>query len=167
MKQWYVVHTQPQAERKALQHLVRQGFGVYLPQYLRRRRHARRVDWVRQPLFPRYLFVTFDHAMTRWRSINSTTGVSHLVCHGNTPAPMPEGVVEDIRAREDADGIVPLGRRDDWSPGDPVRILEGPMYDQVGLFECHSDEERVILLMNLLGRQVRVRVPVGAIRAYA
>ena len=43
---WYVVQTQPHAETKASLHLVRQGFATYLPRYLKRRRHARRVDTV-------------------------------------------------------------------------------------------------------------------------
>jgi hypothetical protein len=30
---WYVVQTQPNAERKALVHLERQGFATYLPRY--------------------------------------------------------------------------------------------------------------------------------------
>ena len=33
---------------------------TYLPRYLKRRRHARRVDIVAAPLFPRYLFVAID-----------------------------------------------------------------------------------------------------------
>ena len=76
---WYVAHTQPHAENKAAVHLGRQGFVTYLPRYLKRRRHARRVDVVSAPLFPRYLFVQIDTAVQRWRSIYSTFGVSQLV----------------------------------------------------------------------------------------
>ena len=59
---WYAVHTHAGAETKAVWHLENQGFSVYLPRYLRRRRHARKVDWVPTPLFPRYLFVFMDVA---------------------------------------------------------------------------------------------------------
>jgi transcription antitermination factor NusG len=57
---WYVVQTQAGAEHKAVMHLARQGFKTYLPRYLKRRRHARRIDVVAVPLFPRYLFVEID-----------------------------------------------------------------------------------------------------------
>ena len=40
---WYVVQTQPHAESKAMGHLIRQGFAAYLPRYLKRRRHARKI----------------------------------------------------------------------------------------------------------------------------
>jgi hypothetical protein len=49
----YVAHTQVHGEPKAAADLSRQGFKVYLPGYLRRRRHARRVEIVPGPLFPR------------------------------------------------------------------------------------------------------------------
>ena len=65
---WYVVQTQAHAETKACWHLARQGFETYLPRYLKRRRHARRVEMVQAPLFPRYLFVVIDIATQRWRS---------------------------------------------------------------------------------------------------
>ena len=43
---WYVVQTHAIAEMKASMHLGRQGFEVYLPRFLKRRRHARRVEIV-------------------------------------------------------------------------------------------------------------------------
>jgi len=165
MKSWYVAETQPRAEAKALWHLERQGFAAYLPQYRRRRRHARRTDWVRAPLFPRYLFVEIDVARAAWRAIRSTVGVARLVCNGEIPAPVPAGVVEDIRGREGADGLVampPSFRR-----GEKVRIVGGAFADQVGLFECATDEERVILLLDLLGRRMRIAVPIDAVASYA
>ena len=61
---------------------------TYLPRYLKRRRHARRIDIVAAPLFPRYLFRRNRHGVQRWRSIYSTVGVSRLVCNGDYPAPV-------------------------------------------------------------------------------
>ena len=67
------------------------GFETYLPRYEKRRRHARRVETVAAPLFPRYLFVAIDLASQRWRSIHSTIGVSRLVCNGEDPAVLADG----------------------------------------------------------------------------
>jgi transcriptional antiterminator RfaH len=64
---WYVVHTH--AKAKAAAHLVRQGYSIHPPRYLRHHRHTRRVDTVARPLFPRYLFVTIDRLAHRWRAI--------------------------------------------------------------------------------------------------
>ena len=61
----------------------RQGYETYLPRYLKRRRHARKVDFAAKPLFPRYMFVAIDMATQRWRSVQSTIGVSRLVTNGD------------------------------------------------------------------------------------
>src|ERR1700753_504542 len=90
---WYVVQTQANGEAKAAEHLRRQGYEIYLPRYLKRRRHARKVDFVAKPLFPRYMFVAVDVATQSWRSIQSTAGVSRLVTNGDGPASVPEDVL--------------------------------------------------------------------------
>ncbi len=112
---WYVVQTQANAENKAVAHLRRQGFATYLPRYLKRRRHARRVDTVAAPLFPRYLFVEIDMAIQRWRSIYSTVGVSRLVCNGDCPVPVPDAVISSLRSRENASGFVQFDQRPKFS----------------------------------------------------
>src|ERR1700748_3893275 len=105
---WYVVQTQANGEAKAAEHLLRQGYEIYLPRYLKRRRHARKVDLVPRPLFPRYMFVAIDMATQRWRSIQPTFGVSKLVTNGDERAVVPDGVVPALKAREDARGFVRL-----------------------------------------------------------
>ncbi|MHC8508099.1 MAG: transcription termination/antitermination protein NusG [Rhodospirillales bacterium] len=154
MMRWYAVHTHAGAELKALMHLEQQGFQAYLPRYLRRRSHARRVTWSPSPLFPRYLFAAMDLGAQRWRAVNSTIGVSRLVTQGDAPAPAPEGVVEALRAHENAEGVIDFKTR--FKKGDRVIITEGPFMDRVGLLENMPDDHRVIVLLDLLGRETRV-----------
>jgi transcriptional antiterminator RfaH len=165
MQRWYVVQSQPNAERKAIAHLERQGFVTYLPRYLKRRRHARRVEIVSAPLFPRYLFVGIDLGEQRWRSIFSTVGVSRLVCNGDTPTPIADQVIETLRAREDAEGYVRLERRPNFQAGDRVRVLDGVFADALGLYEGMRDSDRVAILLDLLGRKVRVTVDIESVAA--
>src|SRR5207302_5071932 len=122
---WYVVQTQVNGEAKAAQNLQRQDHEIYLPRYLKRRRHARKVDLMAKPLFPRYMFVAIDMATQRWRSIQSTFGVSRLVTNGDDPAMVPEGVVHALKAREDDKGFVRLDNKPAFAPGDKVRVLAG------------------------------------------
>ena len=155
---WYVVQTQTHAERKAAHYLERQGFPTYLPRYLKRRRHARKVETVPAPLFPRYLFVSIDMSKQRWRSINSTIGVSRLVCNGDIPAAVPPPVIVKLRERQQADGYIRLDQRPVFSTGDKVRILDVAFESCFGLFEKTTDTERVAILLDLLGRKVRIFV---------
>lgn len=156
---WYAVLTQARSEAKALHNLHRQGYEAYLPQFLRIRRHARRVDRVPAPLFPRYLFVRMDPERTQWRPIRSTFGVVDIVCHRGGPVPVPKGVVEDIREREADDGYIVLRSPSEFTRGEPVRVVAGALADCIGLFDCVCDEDRVALLLDMLGRAVRIEVP--------
>src|SRR5579864_6556089 len=122
---WYVVQTHVNGEAKAAQHLLRQGYEIYLPRYLKRRRHARKIDFVAKPLFPRYTFVAIDTATQRWRAIQSTQGVSHLVCNGDQPAAVPDGVLGALKAREDGRGFVRMEGKPMFARGDRVRVLAG------------------------------------------
>lgn len=153
---WYVVHTQVHAEVKAAAHLERQGYSIYLPRYLKRRRHARRIETIAAPLFPRYLFVAIDRMTQRWRSILSTVGVTHLVRYGDEPVAVPAGIVDALRGREDERGLIRLDFRPRFAPGDKVRVVDGVFSECLGLFEGIADCERVAILLELLGRKVRV-----------
>jgi transcriptional antiterminator RfaH len=162
---WYVVQTQVNGEAKAAQNLLRQGYEIYLPRYLKRRRHARKVDFTAKPLFPRYMFVAIDMATQRWRSIQSTFGVSRLVANGDDPAMVPEGVVHALRAREDDKGFVRLDGKPTFAPGDRVRVLAGAFMDNAGLFNGLADHDRVLILLDMLGRKVRVLLDADMVAA--
>jgi len=153
---WFVVHTQPHAEAKATLHLHRQGFEIYFPRYLKRRRHARKIETVAAPLFPRYVFVAVDISAQRWRSIYSTVGVARLVCNGDEPTAVPDGIVEALRSREDDGGFIKLAYRPPFRPGEKVRVLDGAFSSCLGLFEGMAERERIAILLDLLGRKVRV-----------
>ncbi len=153
---WFVAHTHPHAEGKASAHLVRQGFKIYLPRYLKRRRHARKVEIVPVPLFPRYVFVAVDLAAQRWRSIYSTTGVARLVGQDSEPTAVPDGIVEALKRCEGADGFIKLADRPRFHAGDKVRVHDGAFASCVGLYEGVADHERIAILLDLLGRKVRV-----------
>jgi transcriptional antiterminator RfaH len=162
---WYVVQTQVNGEAKAAQNLLRQGYKVYLPRYLKRRRHARKTDFTAKPLFPRYMFVAIDMATQRWRSIQSTFGVSRLLTNGDDPATVPDGVVQALKAREDQKCFVRMDFRPTFAHGDKVLVLAGAFMDNAGLFDGMADHDRVSILLDMLGRKVRVSLDADMVAA--
>ena len=164
---WCAIHTHARAEDKAAHHLRRQGFTVFLPKYLKQRKHARRIDWVKAPLFSRYLFVAVDPMVTPWRAILSTVGVADMIRFGDRPAEVPSAIIDEIRARQDERGLVTQHTGGTLTKGDRVQIIAGPFNELDGLFECTDDDKRTTILLSLMGRQVRVRVPTEAVYAAA
>ncbi|HEX6960176.1 MAG TPA: transcription termination/antitermination NusG family protein [Ferrovibrio sp.] len=163
---WFAVHTQPHKEALAAQHLRNQNFEVYLPRYQKMRRHAGKAEIVAAPLFPRYLFAGIDLETQRWRSVNGTRGVVGLVMlgGGDKPIPVPEPVIAEIRAREGEDGFIRLNPPQ-FRRGQTLRIVDGPMADTQALFEEAVDGNRAILLVSLLGRLVRTKMPLKLVEA--
>jgi len=167
MERWYVVRTHTHCEAKAKANLQRQGFEVYLPQYTKTRRYARKVENVRAPLFPRYLFVRMDLTAHRWRAVHSSIGVSQLICNGDEPTPVAQGIVSQIKSREDDDGLVVVARQASFKKGQKVLVQAGPFAHMDGVFDCADDKQRVFVFLELLGRITRARIPEGAIQAVA
>jgi transcriptional antiterminator RfaH len=136
---------------------------VLLPRYLKRRSHARKVDYVPAPLFPRYVFVSFDVNAVGWRVIRSTRGVIDLVRDNTAPIAVPTVIIEEVRMRQDNDGFVVLGKHLNLQRGSRIRIGDGPFINYEALFESFRDDNRVLVLLSLLGRSVYVDVPIRAV----
>jgi transcriptional antiterminator RfaH len=163
MAEWIVAHCHANAEMKAEAHLKRQGFEVYLPKYKTMRRHARRIETVIRSLFPRYLFIEFNANSTHWRPICSTVGVSHLLTAGERPLVAPSLVIEQLRQREDDSGLFSGAGGNPFQKGDTVQITTGPLADHSGIFDGLNDVQRVAVLLDIMGRQVKTLVPLEAI----
>jgi transcriptional antiterminator RfaH len=101
--------------------------------------------------------VPLDLSRDRWRAINGTRGVARIVCNGDRPMPVPDGVVAALQARTNADGSI------NWLPslevGGSVLIADGPFVDLVGTLEHLGPDGRVRVLLSLLGRPVTVSLP--------
>jgi transcriptional antiterminator RfaH len=143
---------------RAAQELVNQRFEVFLPRYLRKRRHARKVTTVTAPLFPGYLFILIDKAIHRWRSVNGTIGIVRLITDDGGPVPLDGRIVDALRARLDERGFIRMARRPPFIPGEAVRIRAGSFAETLGLFEDFKPHDRVIVLLDLLGGRVRVEL---------
>jgi transcriptional antiterminator RfaH len=152
---WYVVHTRPNCEFRALAQLENQRFKSFLPYFQKTVRHARQFRSAKAALFPRYCFVQLDIDRDRWRSVNSTIGVSHLIMEGERPKPVPAGIVEELMAVADGTGLVSLGPR--LRPGENVRLVTGPFAGLVGELLQLDDAGRVRVLLDVLGKRITVR----------
>lgn len=158
MKRWFVIHTKAGGERLAEGNLTRQGFEVYLPFRIKTARRGNKGVGTKTPLFPRYLFIRIDLSDEPWRKINNTFGVSYIVSFGDRPAPVQDHVIDEIRSRETEEGVIDLSKLQTLAQGDRIKIADGAFTDRTGIFQCSADKDRVIVLLNLLGRQATVKV---------
>jgi transcriptional antiterminator RfaH len=155
-KSWYLIFTKPRQEEVALANLTRQGYGVYLPRLRHWRKRGKRLLVV-EPLFPRYLFIHLNSHTDNWTPIRSTLGVMSLVRFGTEPARVPDDLVAHLKSRENDEAL------HEWAEpklavGDRVRVAEGPLAGYEGVLLAKSGRERVTLLLDILGSQVRAQL---------
>jgi transcription antitermination factor NusG len=149
---WYAVHTLASCELRAQEQLGNQGFCAFLPKRHKTIRHARKLRQIEAPFFPRYLFVSLDLGRDRWRSVNGTYGVSHLIMQANRPHPVPRGIVEALIASADPRGILHFGEQ--LKVGGTVRLMAGAFAEQLATLESLDDAGRIRVLLDVLGRRV-------------
>ena len=144
MNKWYLIKTKPRQEKKAKQNLENQGYRAFCPMVKINNRLV--------VLFPGYLFIQLNDKTQNWSPINSTKGVSHFVKFGLNFAKVPNSVIEFIKTNQHitADKLNNLNK---FKPGDKVQISDGTFKDYTAIFKCYKSDERVILLMNLLGHE--------------
>jgi transcriptional antiterminator RfaH len=164
-KHWYVVHTKPNKEWVTRDNLQRQGYEFYLPLARQARRHqGRRLDSV-EPLFPRYLFIRLAAGQDNFGPVRHTKGVQDLVRFSAQPAVVPDPVIDSLRRTADPE----TGLHDLAEPalasGQSVVIDGGPLAGLRGIFLAATAEDRVMVLLGLLGRESRVIVERDLLRS--
>jgi len=101
-----------------------------------------------------YLFIELDAGADNWRPIRSTIGVNKMVQFGNSPAVAPIELIELIRSCEDEHGYVPFDL-DAPKKGDSIQVAEGPLFGARGIFIEKKRLDRVVVLLDIVGRQTR------------
>ncbi|MCL6263658.1 transcription/translation regulatory transformer protein RfaH [Craterilacuibacter sp. RT1T] len=152
---WYLIHTKPRQEDKALLNLEQQGYQCYLPRCDIEKIHRGKTLVVSEALFPRYLFIRLGsgHEGKSWAPIRSTLGVSTLVQFGGQPAKVDDALIEALHQHEQASPHTAL-----FSPGEIVRITDGPFIGLDAIYQCCDAEQRSLILLELLHKQVRMQI---------
>jgi transcriptional antiterminator RfaH len=159
---WYVAYTRPQQESVAAAHLREQGFHTYLPLFKvfktpGKRTSAANAPVIYEPMFPRYCFFRPSSAKQSIATARSKRGVNSLVQFGSRFALLPSATVQLIQAREQERNQADLARIDPLQPGRRVRFRDPSLNGLEALVQSVS-AQRVMLLLEILGRPTRVKV---------
>ena len=154
-KEWFIVQFKPNSHHQATKNLNQQGFETFLPLSDSTSRRASRFINTAQPLFPGYMFVAFDRANTEWVKINNTYGVSRLITFNSILKSIPSAIIDNLMKRCDlSDKLLPIKK---LIKGDQVKILKGPFADFVATVEKYETDQRIWVLMDLMGRETKIQ----------
>jgi transcriptional antiterminator RfaH len=162
MSNWYLIHTKIRQERVALENLERQGFACFLPLIRAEKLRRGALQVVQEPLFPRYLFIRLGTRLESqsWAPIRSTVGVSRLVTFGQTPAKIEDELIAQLQVKTDSAEV----QLRHFEPGEQVVVTDGPFVGVEAIYQMADAEGRVMVLLNILSKQVKMAVPPASIR---
>ena len=163
---WYVVHTKPRQEHRALLNLTQQGYECYLPLVDTEKLRQNVVKLVQEPLFSRYLFIRLDTGMAgkSWGPIRSTIGVCRLVTFGYEPAKVDSELIEILRTHQSGARQEPVRL---FQPGEQVQIKDGPFAGLHAIYQMGDGESRAMVLIEILSKPSQLALSPASLRKVA
>jgi len=156
-KRWYLVQCKPRQDRRALEHLERQNYHCLLPLHSVERLQKGKLQQSDEPLFPGYLFIHLDKVEDNWLPIRSTRGVNQIVSFGGRPTPVSDHIIDKLVNTQAP--ILPA-----FSKGDRLLIDDPNLQQLEAIFLCKDGDERVLLLLKILQRELTISFPVNRLR---
>ena len=153
-KEWFILQFKSNSHHIAEKNLNRQGFETFLPLHDITLRRTSRFINTSKSLFPGYMFIKFDKAKSEWHKINCTYGVSRLITFNSILKPLPTSFVDSLMKRYDLSGkLLPIEK---LKKGDQVTVLSGPFANFTATVEKYEDDQRIWILMDLMGRKTKI-----------
>jgi transcriptional antiterminator RfaH len=156
-KEWFILQFKANSHKQAEKNLNRQGFETFLPFKRSTSRKTSRFINAFQPLFPGYMFVSFNRISPNWHKINNTYGVSRLVTFNSALQSIPTEFVENLKKRCDSSGKLLLIEK--LNEGDQVKVLSGPFANFIATVEEYESDQRIWILMDIMGRKAKIQTP--------
>ena len=156
-KEWFILQFKSNSHHLAAKNLIRQGCETFLPLHETTSRRLSRFINTSKPLFPGYMFIKFDRAESVWHKINSTYGVSRLITFNSILKSIPTIFVDHLMKRYDLLGkLLPI---QELKKGDQVTVLKGPFANFIATVEKYEADQRIWILMDLMGRKTKIQTP--------
>lgn len=160
--EWYCLRAKTKKERMAAAHLAsRHGLEVFCPQIRFQRKTVRGRVWFQEAMFPGYLFARF-HLAEMQRLVASSPGILNIPAFDGRIAAIPADVIGSLREDLDEEGVADA--TEPLEVGEETTVLEGSMRGlKVKVIRLMPAQERVSVLMELLGTLVEAEFPVNAL----
>ncbi|OYQ32151.1 antitermination protein NusG [Flavobacterium cyanobacteriorum] len=128
---WYVLYTNPRAEKKVAAQLTALGMDVYCPLVTKVQQWSDRKKKIKTPLFTSYVFINIDEQHRD--KVFSIKGVARYLYWLGKPAVVRDEEIAEIKKWLATDYLDV--KMDNYSKGDEVEIKEGPFKNFKGIVQ--------------------------------
>lgn len=141
-KDWFVVMTKLKQEQVARKNLLNQRFEVFLPQL----NHSN-INSDLIPLFPGYLFVSFDISRPHWLKIGNTRGVKKLLSSNINPSRVDKKIINILLKSTNSNGVISKSYLN-YKLNQSVKIMNGPFKNMLGKITSLENNTRIKILLD-------------------
>jgi len=159
--------TKPREDERAAQHLLNQEYDIFRPLLRQFKIRKGKQVAVTEPLFPRYLFIRLDDVLSDWSKIRSTRGVSQLVRFNELPAIVPDSLLSDLKSQCVDENTIDITSKKPFvfKKGDEIEITEGNFRGIRAIIKEQTCEDRVLLLLKLLGKEQELEISLNQVKS--
>ena len=164
---WYLVQCKPNAAQIAVSNLENQSFNTFLPLHEITKRKGKIFQQQIRPLFPGYVFVQIDPDQGPWRQVNSTRGVTRLVRLGAEPSVVPNEIVQTLIARCDENSVLRQTSKTQstqFHAGNQAQVVQGPFSGFIATISDIEPNNRINILIELMGQTTKVAINADALQ---
>lgn len=157
---WYLLYTNPRAEKKVALELQKKGFEVFLPLQRTLKVWSDRKKWMEEPLFKSYLFIHTELERNYYQILN-TTGIVKFVSFQGSPAKVDQREITLVKLL--------LGNFADLNPvaepveamvpGELVTIIAGPLIGTQGKLIATRSGDKVLIELETMQQNLLITIP--------
>jgi transcription elongation factor/antiterminator RfaH len=153
-RNWYVLYTMPNFERKVTCQLENQSIHAYLPVIKVEKAWSDRMKVVERPLFPNYVFVRTERS-NLWQAL-AEKGVIRVLSNGKDPSAINDSVIDTIK--KVTTNAYDVRNESTFAQGDLVTINNGPLKGISGRIVDLKGMMRLLITLRVLNQVISISV---------
>jgi transcription antitermination factor NusG len=158
---WYLLYTNPRAEKKVEFELKKRGYMVYLPQRKILKQWSDRKKWIEEPLFKSYIFI-FTEIERNYYEILSIPGVVKFINFEKKPAIVDFREVELVKLMLSNFDELESWESSDFDEielGETLEIFAGPLIGNYGKLVNRYGKKSLLIELSSIQQKLIVTVP--------
>ena len=155
-KSWIVARVKPNQDKIATINLERQGFEFFQPKFKTLSKVHNKFKEIIKPVFPGYIFVAINPKEKNWSKINNTRGIVSIIVFGNEIPLVRCKLMEELKHRFSLNNTLKVANP--FVVGMNAEITNGPFTQVIGKIEEIDADQRIWILLDILGTQTRVSI---------
>lgn len=170
-RNWYALHTYSGYEEAVVRNLKQRIesmgmedkiFNVLVPVEKKIKIKSGKRKVVEEKIYPGYVLVEMIVTDDSWYVVRNTPRVTGFIGSGTIPTPLSSEEIGELQKRM---GVEEPKFKIDVTPGEPVKITDGPFKDTDGkVAEIDEERGRVKVLVSMFGRETPVELDFLQIR---